>query len=144
MRANFSIEHEFVEFIPAEPDRRTIYISIAYATAVHNCFCGCGLKVVTPISPTGWQLTFDGDTVTLTPSVGNWGFRCRSHYWIKRDRVIWAGEMSQQQIEAGRGRDRAAREAYFGASQPAPPVPIEARQKATRKWRLWDWLTRRS
>lgn len=142
MKANFPIEHEFVEFIPAEREARKIYVSIEYATAVHNCFCGCGMKVVTPISPTGWQLTFDGDTVTLNPSVGNWGFRCHSHYWIKRDRVIWAGVMSQQQIEAGRGRDRAAREAYFGAPPAVAPVLVKESPKATRKWRFWDWLAR--
>jgi hypothetical protein len=35
-----------------------------------------------PISPADWQLAYDGDTVSLTPSIGNWGFPRRSHYWI--------------------------------------------------------------
>lgn len=110
------ISHEFVEFIPAKRSERTIYVSIEYATAVHSCFCGCGGKVVTPISPTGWKLTFDGDTVALYPSVGNWALPCRSHYWIDRDRAVWAGDMTQEQIDRGRQRDQHARETYFGPS----------------------------
>src|ERR1035438_8131146 len=73
------IRHEFVEFIPKERQEGVLYISIPYAMTVHNCFCGCGLKVVTPISPVGWKLTFDGDTVTLSPSIGSSSFPCRSH-----------------------------------------------------------------
>ena len=93
------IKHEFVEFIPKERQEGVLYISIPYATAVHNCFCGCGLKVVTPISPVGWQLTFDGETITLFPSVGNWSFPCRSHYFIRRDTVVWGEDMSQYEID---------------------------------------------
>ena len=65
MSTGVKIKHEFVEFIPKEREEGVLYVSIPYATAVHNCFCGCGLKVVTPISPVGWQLTFDGETVTF-------------------------------------------------------------------------------
>ena len=67
-----SIDHEFVEFIPSELQEAVLYVSIPYATAVHQCACGCGNKVVTPISPVDWQLLFDGETVSLTPSIGNW------------------------------------------------------------------------
>src|SRR5580700_6047571 len=114
MKKDFPITHEFVEFIPDQRAERTLYVSIPYATAVHNCFCGCGTKVVTPINPTGWQLIFDGDTVSLYPSVGNHQYPCRSHYCIERDRVVWARAMTQDEIEGGRAGDRAARERYFG------------------------------
>ena len=85
-----SLAHEFVEYIPAEPADGILYISITYRTAVHRCACGCGNKVVTPITPADWQLFYDGDTVSLTPSIGNWGFPCRSHYWIKTSRIRWS------------------------------------------------------
>jgi hypothetical protein len=137
MKQDFLIEHEFVEFIPAKRDAGKVYVSIPYTTAVHDCFCGCGTKVVTPISPTGWRLIFDGDTVSLDPSVGNWGFRCRSHYWIRRNRVVWAGDMSQEEIERGRARDRASRDAYFGAP---PLAPTPAEPVRPKKRRFWDWL----
>jgi Family of unknown function (DUF6527) len=80
----------FVESIPTELDDATIYISIPYATAMHKCCCGCNNIVVTPLSPTDWKLIFDGDTVSLDPSIGNWTYPCKSHYWIKRNRVHWA------------------------------------------------------
>jgi hypothetical protein len=82
-----SITHEFVEYVPAKLAEGVLYISITYRTAVHRCACGCGNKVVTPISPADWQLLYDGDTVSLTPSIGNWGFPCRSHYWIRSNQV---------------------------------------------------------
>ena len=114
--------HEFVELIPDVLAPDTIYISIPFASAAHNCFCGCGSKVVTPIHPTGWQLLFDGDTVSLRPSIGNWSFHCRSHYWIHNNRVIWALPMTQVEIERGRARDRHLIDDYFGG-QPLIGIP---------------------
>ncbi len=142
MKPDVPIEHEFIDFVPKVREENKIYVSIKYATAVHNCFCGCGTKVVTPLSPTGWQLTFDGDTISLTPSIGNWSFACRSHYWVKRDRVVWAGDMADEDIEAGRARDRAARDEYFAsAPKPAPKKETTASKGAGGKKRnVWDWL----
>jgi|ERR1035438_1754702 hypothetical protein len=117
------IRHEFVEFIPKERQEGVLYISIPYATTVHNCFCGCGLKVVTPISPVGWKLTFDGDTVTLSPSIGSSSFPCRSHYFIRRNTVVWCRNLSQEEIEWGRARDLKARDRYFET-----PVSTEKRR----------------
>jgi hypothetical protein len=120
MRDAVKIKHEFVEFVPKERLEGVLYVSIPYATAVHNCFCGCGLKVVTPISPVAWQLTFDGETVTLFPSVGNWNFPCRSHYFIRCDTVVWSENMSQYEIEKGRARDQRARDKHFGMQTAEP------------------------
>lgn len=83
------MKHLFVEFIPAEIEEGVIYISMIYGTAIHKCACGCGNKVVTPFSPKDWQITYDGDSVTIYPSIGNWNFECRSHYWIKKNEVVW-------------------------------------------------------
>ncbi len=69
-----SLTHQFVECIPSELADGVLYISITCSTAVHKCVCGCGNKVVTPITPADWQLSYNGDTVSLTPSIGNWGF----------------------------------------------------------------------
>lgn len=111
----------FVEFIPQKIEERVIYISMEYATAIHKCPCGCGEQVITTFSPTDWSLRFDGDTVSLDPSVGNWNFRCRSHYYIRRGKVVWAGHMSDDAIERGRARDRASKRDYFkGVSASLP------------------------
>lgn len=140
------IEFEFVEFIPSERALGTLYISIEYTTIVHDCLCGCGNKVVTPLSPTGWKVTFDGESISLNPSIGNWGFPCRSHYIIDRNRIIWAGSMTPEQIESGRRRDRALRAKHFGGNiDPVVELPPErdievAPQAPEMKrpfWRRW-------
>ncbi len=107
------VEHEFVEFIPDNLKDGTIYVSIPFATAVHKCCCGCGSEVVTPLSPTDWKLIFDGRTISLDPSIGNWSFDCQSHYWIVRNKVRWARRWSRKEIEAGRAYDRWTKEKYF-------------------------------
>lgn len=86
------MRHRFVEFIPDELEDGILYISITYATVLHKCCCGCGNEVVTPLSPSDWQLTFDGETISLFPSIGNWSFPCRSHYWIRKDKVVWVDD----------------------------------------------------
>ncbi len=110
------LAHQFVEFIPDRLEEGVIYISQRYGTAAHKCCCGCGEEVITPLTPTDWTLRLDSSVVTLHPSIGNWSFACRSHYWIRRSKVIWAGDMSQQRIERGRAMDRAAKQAYFEAA----------------------------
>ncbi len=67
---------EFVDFIPEVLEDGKLYISQTYATAVHKCCCGCGHKVVTPLSPTGWRLAVERGFVSLYPSIGNWGYPC--------------------------------------------------------------------
>lgn len=104
---------QFVELIPREIQDGVLYISEKYGTASHNCCCGCGMKVVTPLSPARWQLRREGDLVTLIPSIGNWNFPCRSHYWIKRNRVEWAGSMSSQEIRRVKQRDKLDLERYI-------------------------------
>jgi hypothetical protein len=104
---------EFVEYIPRQLGEGVLYVSIPYCTAVHKCACGCGNKVVTPVSPADWQILFDGETLSLFPSVGNWGFPCRAHYWIRSNRVVWAKACTPQQIARGRARESREREEYF-------------------------------
>jgi hypothetical protein len=81
------------------------------------------MKVVTPIRPTGWRLAYDGDTVSLHPSVGNWSFACQSHYWITNNQVIPAGPMPQEEIESGRRRDREMKDAYLGETLSVVKIP---------------------
>ena len=114
-----SFDHEFVEFIPSELKEGVLYVSVQYATAVHKCACGCGNKVVTPISPADWQLLFDGDSVSLMPSIGNWEFPCRSHYWIKSDKVRWAKAWTPEEVAAGGQREARDHERYFASRRAA-------------------------
>jgi hypothetical protein len=123
MRRNFKIEHEFVDFIPKEMDEHTLYVSMEFATVSHLCFCGCGSEVVTPLSPVGWQLSFDGEAISLSPSVGSWSLPCQSHYIIKGGRVLWAGTKSKEQIAAVRHRDQRDINRHFGVAQETAEKP---------------------
>ena len=84
------LTHRFVEFVPEKLEAGVLYVSITYGTASHLCCCGCGREVVTPIARNGWRLIYDGETVSLAPSIGNWNLPCKSHYWILENQVEWA------------------------------------------------------
>lgn len=108
-----NITHKFVEFIPEEIEAGILYISIDYCTAIHKCICGCGNEVVTPISPTDWELTFDGKSVSLNPSIGNWNFPCKSHYFITKNKIRHAKRWKDWEIEEGRKEDLEKKKKYF-------------------------------
>lgn len=110
-----TIQPRFVEFIPRELEEGVLYISESHRIAVHKCASGCGEKVVTPLSPVEWQLRKEGDLVSLNPSIGNWNYDCRSHYWISRNRIVWAGALSESEIAYVQARDRADKERYIAA-----------------------------
>ncbi len=112
-----TIDFEFVDTIPENLKDGVLYISTKYATAIHKCCCGCGNEVVTPLSPAQWSLTFDGESVSLEPSIGNWNFSCRSHYWIRHNKVQPALPWSERKIKAGRSRERADLKKYFDSKE---------------------------
>jgi hypothetical protein len=107
------LEHRFVKVIPDQIEEGVLYISIEYATAIHKCVCGCKNDVVTPLSPTDWKLTYDGDTVSLYPSIGNWNFECNSHYWITNNRIKHARKWSTEEVELGRKRGIQKKRDFF-------------------------------
>lgn len=94
-----SLTFSFVEFIPPILEEGILYITVEYKTAVHLCACGCGNKVITPITPNHWKLTYDGKTVSLSPSIGNWSFACQSHYWVGKNEIVEAPSWNQERID---------------------------------------------
>lgn len=103
-RLNY-LEPVFVEFIPENLESGIIYISLKYSTAAHLCCCGCGQEVITPLNPAKWQLIEEEGCVSLNPSIGNWSFPCKSHYWIHENKILWASEMSSDMITAVQASD---------------------------------------
>jgi hypothetical protein len=101
-----TLNNVFTKSIPAVPEAETLYVSMDYQTAVHLCACGCGAKVVTPIGPNDWVLTFDG-TVTLCPSVGSGQQPCRSHYYIRHDHIDWRPKISKAATKPALAQDHA-------------------------------------
>ncbi len=106
MNREAHLRPEFVDFIPDQLESGVLYISRRYSTASHLCCCGCGREVVTPLNPAKWRATENAGKVSLTPSVGNWSFPCRSHYWISANRVQWAPAMAPEVIQAVQAHDR--------------------------------------
>jgi len=113
MKRTKILTYRFVEHIPRDIQEGIIYISMVFSTAIHKCCCGCGQEVVTSFGRTDWQLTFDGESISLDPSIGNWSFDCKSHYWIRHNKVIWAPRWSQKKIDASRAYDKWLRDRYF-------------------------------
>ena len=143
------LKHEFVESFPKNLEDDTVYVSVVYATAAHKCCCGCGQKVITPIAPYAWQLLFDGESISLSPSIGNWNFVCQSHYWIKSNEVRWAGKMSREEVEVIKVRDRADAARYWereeipSESKEPEEIPVEIQEPATGiRERALRWMGR--
>ena len=107
------LDHIFIDTVPDELDEGILYISLKYRVIIHSCCCGCKNKVVTPLSPARWKMTFDGKTITLYPSIGNWNSECQSHYWINKSEVELARKWSNEKIIKGKAYEREKREEYY-------------------------------
>ncbi|HYV35180.1 MAG TPA: DUF6527 family protein, partial [Gemmataceae bacterium] len=92
---------------------------------------GCGAKVSTPLGPTEWSLTETATGPSLYPSIGNWQFPCKSHYWISNGEIFWDDEWTTEQIEAGQQAEDQRRRRYYEAR--------ERRRDGIVK-RFWRWL----
>ncbi|MFI6012447.1 DUF6527 family protein [Streptomyces sp. NPDC051243] len=132
MTAVSRLRPAFVETFPATMDQGVLYISISYRTCGHLCGCGCGEEVITPLSPAQWSFTFNGETVSLAPSVGNWALPCRSHYWIREGEIHWSRRYSDTEIAANRERDRRRLDE---ASAAAAPTPLARLRRRLDRWR---------
>lgn len=124
---------QFSEYIPEELQEGVLYISMEYATASHKCACGCGKEVVTPFTPTDWKLTYDGESVSISPSIGNWSYPCRSHYFIRNNRIVWANDMTDEAIAAGRIINRAKKTKHYAKDAKVEiPKSSESRSQASK------------
>lgn len=103
---------EFVRSAPGVLTAGVLYVSMEHAVVLHLCACGCGHQVVLELAPTEYTLNYDGEGITLEPSVGNWSFPCQSHYFVRDSKVVWAPGWTAAQIATGRARDAVRREAY--------------------------------
>ncbi|MFH1745030.1 MAG: DUF6527 family protein [bacterium] len=111
------MKHKFVKNIPEFLEDGIIYISIDYSTVAHKCCCGCGNEIITPLSPTDWQLIFDGETISLYPSIGNWNLLCKSHYWITNNRIEWSKKWTDKKIYEGRHLDNLNKKRHYNKRQ---------------------------
>lgn len=120
-----------VQYIPKTLEPGVLYVSEEYEAAVHLCACGCGLKVSTPLGPTEWSFVDSPNGPSLKPSIGNWQFPCRSHYWIQGGQVIWSGDWTPAQVKVGQLAEEERRRDYYESLK-------RGREGFIR--RLWRWI----
>ena len=118
------MRHAFVRAVPEALEQDTLYISIDYVSTSHLCACGCGAEVVLPLHPTKWQLTFDGASVSMAPSIGSRTLSCRSHYWIDKGRIHWANRMSDGDFDRALKRDQLADRRWHEGELAAESPPL--------------------
>lgn len=110
-----SFRLERVQYIAKVLEPGVLYLAAEFDIAAHLCACGCGTKVTTPLGPTEWQVTETKSGPSVWPSIGNWQLPCRSHYVISGGQIRWAGQWSDERIQAGRNAEQRRREAYYAA-----------------------------
>jgi hypothetical protein len=110
MKKNDNYEIQFVGYMPDAFKQGILYVSMRGKIVIHLCACGCGEKVVTPISPNDWKLTFDGETISLCPSIENWDFPCKSHYWIRNNRSVFVDDLDKKSL---RKKGKSKKKSFF-------------------------------
>lgn len=141
MRHN-RLKHRFVMEMPDKIEPGILYVSTEYGSAVHVCCCGCGEEIVTPLTPTDWKVIYDGESISLHPSIGNWTLPCQSHYVIWRGDVIEAEPWTEQRIEAARQCSHEAKVQFY-RTDGAPAQSVPAAETEVGFGPLWQWLKKK-
>jgi hypothetical protein len=140
------LETVFVDEMPEVLEDGILYVSQECCVALHNCACGCGEEVSTPLVHTEYSLTMHDGEASLWPSIGNHDFACTSHYVIRRGRIVWAGRMSRTAIEIGRAQDRRLKRPPPLRPLPTPTSAPAKQPKAPRRRGFFgtavDWARR--
>ena len=140
MRRAGSYRHEFVRSFPERLEDGVLYVSVEFGNTAHRCMCGCGSEVYARLSPGDWLMVYDGETVSLDPSIGNWSFPCQSHYWLERGRVNWAAQWSREQIEQGRALSRMRKARHYDNQMGQKSSAHSTEFSKGTVGRLVDWL----
>lgn len=128
---SIEIRLQRVSYMPKELEAGVLYVSEEFGAAAHLCPCGCGSKIRTPLGPTEWSLKVSDRGPSLFPSIGNWQLPCKSHYWIKHGKIIWASPWTPEQVAAGRRNEEERRHAYYDA--------LDRKQYGVLR-RFWSWV----
>lgn len=106
-----------VDRVPEILDEGVLYVSRKRQLAMHLCCCGCGSEVTTPFRGfPSWELTTSHGHPTLSPSIGNSGLPCRSHYFIRDGKVLWCSKMSDTEMYKAQFAQERERDEYFAMS----------------------------
>ena len=129
---SIKIRLQRVRYMPKKLEPGVLYVSEEFGAVAHLCPCGCGSKIRTPLGPTEWSLKVTRRGPSLFPSIGNWQLPCKSHYWIKHGKIIWASSWTLEQVTAGRRNEGKRRRVYYDALN---------RKRYGIIRRFWNWVT---
>ena len=90
-------ETQWVEDLPNNPERNTVYIIGGRKHPFHAAVVcrrkKCGEVIHLDISPESerrWEVTeHKNKTISLSPSICVTNLPCNCHYWIRRGRIVW-------------------------------------------------------
>ena len=127
-----AVTPKFVEFIPTEGKDLVpgiVYISMKHGTVVYRCPCGCGGLSEFMLDPIRFRLEYDGTNVSFYPSIGIPYLECRSHYWIRDNRIEWCAPLEDWESELAERRELSR--------------ALEVRRAGERSWKravrkLWE------
>ena len=92
----------FTKRIPEELDSGIMYVCIEGKTMMHLCPCVCGKIVVLSLDRTFWSFKYDGENISIFPSIGNYQFPCKSHYWIIDNCIVWDSDLKNDVFSKNR------------------------------------------
>lgn len=104
--------YQAVDRIPKVLSSGVVYHSAEFEVGALLCACGCGHRV-SLLVPDSHQITSEGGTATVHPSIAVCDAPCKSHYYIHVGRVEWlpafsdamAGAVMHRQIARHAARD---------------------------------------
>lgn len=91
------ISEPVYSMLPGEPplENDVLYIVDGPQYVEYNCPCGCGNVVMIPYykpqeakKEWGWTMREEAGRVTLSPSVYSTSWPCRSHYFIRENKIL--------------------------------------------------------
>lgn len=103
----------WVDDMPMSLEPGNVYISIKHRLTEHLCACGCGTEVSLPLSRAEWRIVYDGESISIRPSIGNWRLSCGSHYIIERGQTLWCSVWNKKEIRVGRKRDQQIKQTHI-------------------------------
>ena len=117
------LEPIFVEVLPSFENIKfgQIWISHKFRTINLRCPCGCESLTVLTLHPSRWHIHFDGKTVSLSGRTGGsvWANSgCGSHYYIRKNRVIWLDSIDSKNRKAYHNNERDLMALWSSQSQP--------------------------
>jgi hypothetical protein len=123
--------YEQADPIPKLMKPGVVYHDTEFELAELLCPCGCGHRI-TLLVPDGHQISVDGTTPSVSPSIAVCDAPCGSHFFIREGEVDWLAAFSPSRSASVMGRQV--------ARHVATDLRNRSRWERFRRWvsRTWD------